>query len=248
MLRAYQRMPEPRYVLSFGACSNSGGPYWDSYCVTKGVDQFIPVDVYVPGCPPRPEALLHGLDVLACGGPPLGTWRPGPSTTGGLTPGGDPPAAAGPGRGRSGRRDRRVREVSQGTVTVIVPPAGWLAALAFARDELGCDFFDWLSAVDELDAGLAVVAHVYSLAGRHHLLLRTLVARGSPALPTATGIYRGAAWHERETHEMFGVVFTGHPGLAPLLLPDGFEGHPLRKDFVLAARAGQGLAGREGAR
>jgi NADH-quinone oxidoreductase subunit C len=121
-------------------------------------------------------------------------------------------------------------------VTVDVPREQWVQALTVARDEAGCTFFDWLSAVDELAEGFSVVVHLWSVEQRHHVQLRTRVPRDEPVVASAVAVFKGADWHERETHEMFGVIFDGHPNLVPLLLPDGFEGRPLRKDFVLASR------------
>ena len=138
-------------------------------------------------------------------------------------------------------------ESAFGQDTVDVPQESWAEALLAARDEHGYDYFDWLTAVDETDAadepGYDVVAHLWSLDRREHLLLRTRVPVAEPRLATATNVFAGASWHERETFEMFGVEFDGHPHLVPLLLPDGFEGHPLRKEFVLAARAAKAWPG-----
>jgi NADH-quinone oxidoreductase subunit C len=122
--------------------------------------------------------------------------------------------------------------------TVDVPPASWRDVVRAARDdaELAFDFFDWLSAVDELADGFDVVVHLWSTTRRHGLLLRTRLPREAATVASLIDLYPGAAWHERETYEMFGIGFDGHPNLKPLLLPPEFEGHPLRKEFVLASR------------
>ncbi|MFJ1745775.1 NADH-quinone oxidoreductase subunit C [Streptomyces sp. NPDC088116] len=155
-------------------------------------------------------------------------------------------------------------ELTYDLLTVDVPATSWIAALETARDQLGCTYFDWLSAVDEPDTGFRVCAHVAALGGGtdgggtgatggsgtggtggtvRRLLVRTTVPHDAAVLPTAVEVYAGAGWHERETYEMFGISFTDHPNLAHLLLPEAFEGHPLRKDFVLAARVAKAWPG-----
>ncbi|CAM3346570.1 NADH-quinone oxidoreductase subunit C [Stackebrandtia soli] len=123
---------------------------------------------------------------------------------------------------------------AENRVVVDVDPSRWRVAVGIARDVLGLNYFDWLSAVDEAEDGLRIVAHLWSVPDRRGVLLRSLI--DGATIESIVDLYPGADWHERETHEMFGVVFPGHPGLTPLLLAPEFEGHPLRKDFVLASR------------
>jgi NADH:ubiquinone oxidoreductase subunit C len=129
-------------------------------------------------------------------------------------------------------------ETVAGAAAVDVAAPRWHDAAQAARDELGCAYFDWLTGVDVLDAGFQVVIRVAAHQVGHvtAVLIRTVVPRDRPSVACVCDVYAGAAWHERETHEMFGIDFTGHGPLAPLLLPDEFDGHPLRKDFVLASR------------
>jgi NADH-quinone oxidoreductase subunit C len=148
-----------------------------------------------------------------------------------------------PGRVRAAYADRlgdsATADEGFGPLTVDVPVERWVEAVLLARDGLGCAFFDFLTAVDDRPDGFHVVCHVaaHGRDGVQHLLVRTLVAEQAPSV---AHVYPGARWHERETAEMFGVVFTSETGqpleLEGLLLPEGFEGHPLRKDFVLASR------------
>lgn len=126
--------------------------------------------------------------------------------------------------------------VVAGVATREVPREQWVEAVTAARDALDARYFDVLLGVDLLADGFEVVVRLWSLSGRHAVLLRTRCPRDDARVPSLAGVVAGAAWHERETAEMLGVGFDGHPGLEPLLLPTGFAGHPLRKETVLARR------------
>jgi NADH-quinone oxidoreductase subunit C len=131
------------------------------------------------------------------------------------------------------------------TPTVDVPAEIWVPVAAALRDDdrSATRFFDWLSAYDAVDRGLAVVTRLWSVEHRHGVVLRAHLERDRPVIASLTPVFAGADWHERETFEMLGVTFDGHPDLRPLLLPDGFEGNPLRKEFVLASRVAKAWPG-----
>ena len=99
------------------------------------------------------------------------------------------------------------------------------------------DYPDFVSAVDYQERGFEVVTQLHSIRHGNDVRIRVPIAdRESPSCPSISDLYPGANFHERETWEMFGIDFEGHPQLVKLLLPEQFEGNPLRKDFVLMSR------------
>jgi NADH-quinone oxidoreductase subunit C len=109
----------------------------------------------------------------------------------------------------------------------------------FLRDDEGLafDFLTDLCGVDttKLEKGnsLEVVYHLYSIKKNHRVRLKVKISTSNPTVESVTGIWKTADWHEREAYDMFGITFEGDPNLVRILTPDGFEGHPLRKDYAL---------------
>ena len=103
----------------------------------------------------------------------------------------------------------------------------------FLRDdnEMQFDYFTMLSGMDYKDS-LGVVYHLYSIPLKHKLVLKVKLDRKKPIVPTIERVWKTANWHERETFDMFGIEFEGHPDLERILCPDDWEGYPLRKDYV----------------
>ncbi|GAB2923934.1 hypothetical protein GCM10027047_21240 [Rhodococcus aerolatus] len=135
-----------------------------------------------------------------------------------------------------------------GRTEVVLDPADWVRAATTARDALGAAMFDHLGVHDpgRPDAhgdGWQVHCHVLAPARAATLWLVTVLGPDEP-LPSLTGVWAGAAWHEREAAEMAGLAVTGHPDLRPLLLAEGVGTRPLRKDALLVGRAVRPWPGR----
>lgn len=125
---------------------------------------------------------------------------------------------------------------SCGEATVLVPKGRLIEVLTFLRDDPSCAM-NYLSDMTGAhypnnDKKFEVVYHCYSLEKKHFVRVKVQLDDGE-ACPTATGVWPGADWMEREAHDLLGVVFEGHPNLKVILLPDDFQGHPLRKEFPL---------------
>ena len=124
-------------------------------------------------------------------------------------------------------------------VTLVVADCDKIADVcAFAKKELGFDFLKDVSSIDNYgsDPRWTVVYHLYGYGHRCHLRLKTDVSEAKSELPTVTGVWRGADWHEREVYDMMGIRFCGHPDLRRILMWDGYPYFPLRKDFPLAGK------------
>jgi NADH dehydrogenase I D subunit len=290
VLRLYEQMAEPKWVVSMGSCSNTGGMY-DAYSVVQGVNQILPVDVYIPGCPPRPEAVLAGLvelqkkvmterparRVFHLAGGAQGTEAPvledgetksrdprGPGMNGTAVRGTSvtppffkesrsdgmwtPPAARRPLTDadqklvreladRFGDAVRSVEPVSD-MATFAVAPHAVKEVLAYLKDQAEPRFrrLEDLTAIDETARrterpgnDFTLVYSLLAFDGPLRVRLKVPLAGSRPAAASATGLWPSAAWYEREVYDMFGVAFQGHPDLRRILMPDHWQGHPLRK-------------------
>lgn len=303
IVRLYNQMPEPKYVISMGACATGGGPFKEGYNVVSGIDEFVPVDVYITGCPPTPQALLSGLMELQKKidhqhyralrwynkdtsdetevprlGPDLvdprqidkikqaqaeNIHQPEPAELPAYLaafpvyvpePEEEPEAEAEAEEGKKKPAKKKKKkadpptvnssmqalldefpEVQVTTASTLWVPAEQLHRVVWKVKEMGLDYLANLTSVDFEDCFEVVYNFTASQKPETELPAVTLGVRtekDNPVVPSITPFWPGADFQEREVYDMMGIRFEGHPTLRRILMWEGFEGWPLRKDYL----------------
>ena len=255
----YTQMAEPKWVISMGACATCGG-FYRAYHVMQGIDEIIPVDVYIPGCPPTPEAVLDAVMKLQqqVENDTRLSYERHPRQTRLKTPEIDATVHDLQGPPRSLVRFLEENQVVQGPIaqafkerfpdelismrefrgdlSITVKRESSKEVLRALKNDPAFDFKMLLdvTAVDYLSERASrydVVYHLLSLSNKHRLRLKVPVPGDDPTIDSVIDVWKGADWSEREAYDMFGIQFKGHPDLRRILTHAQFVGNPLRKDF-----------------
>src|SRR5262245_22837068 len=255
----YDQMAEPRWVISMGACATCGG-FYRAYHVMQGIDEIIPVDIYIPGCPPTPEALLDAIIKLQqqIENDKRLSYERHPRQQQLKTPELDatvhslerPPRALirfleekQDVQGTIGRlfKERFPNELIsmrefRGDLSISIKREGARQVLRTLKTDPDFNFKMLLdvTAVDylqERSERYDVVYHLLSLSNKHRVRIKVPVPAEDPSVDSVIDVWKAADWAERETFDMFGIRFRGHPDLRRILTHSQFVGHALRKDF-----------------
>lgn len=216
--KLYEQMPYPKWVIAAGSCAISGDHYRHIYSVVPGVDWVIPVDVYVAGCPPNPEAFMEGIlklqEIISKEE---------------INPRFNIASAEIVGEETTKAKPKKPPELPR-SGDYVSPDE--LLQKAQTLKEDGFEYLSFITAVDYVDI-LDVIYQVHSIDKGEDKTFKVGLDPSNPVLPSITKIYKGANWLEREVFDLFGVNFAGHPDPRRILLPEYWEGHPLKKDYAM---------------
>jgi NADH-quinone oxidoreductase B subunit len=252
----WDQMPEPKWCIAMGSCAISGDFYRNLYSVVPGIDTFLPVDVYVPGCPPNPEALMHGLlrlqekvRLVREGKVPPQDKRIDPTLARAHEEAAihatehdredashDPSEYAPPPTNANGA------EIALDAVLAdespVVPVAEHLAIARMLRDRgykqlvyVVATHFPAKTGAKAQPERVEIAYALRSPGIGSKVASWRLTIGPMDSVPTLVGLFAGADWQEREQFDLVGVQFAGHPDLRRIMLTDDAEIHPLRKDF-----------------